>query len=289
MVKNPVQFYQIKVTLHHIHPLIWRRILVPSSTTLLKLHDILQIVMGWENAHLHMFKVWGLDYDNPEADETGVMGMVDEANVKLNKIIHHEGQQFSYEYDFGDSWEHTLLVEKILPAQDSLQYPMCLKGKRAGPPEDVGGVWGYENFLKAIRNPDHDEHEDYLTWIGTEFGPEVFDPHKVNERLRHMGHGRSTEALHSWSINANELSGIEINLNSPWPATREDDQREIAENLALRRDVIALLVYLRDHKITGTPSTGNLPLKAVNEICIRFANPPELEVDIGGHIYCARE
>ena len=77
-------------------------------------------------------------------------------------MIYREGQRLSYEYDFGDSWDHTLLVEKILPSQESVRYPVCLKGKRACPPEDEGGVWGYENFLEAIRNPDHDEHEEYL-------------------------------------------------------------------------------------------------------------------------------
>jgi Plasmid pRiA4b ORF-3-like protein len=288
MTKSPDQVYQIKVTLHGTHPLIWRRILVPGNTTLLKLHDILQIVMGWENAHLHMFKIKGSVYGDPIDEEDDDLGTIDEATVKLSHLIRREGQRLSYEYDFGDSWNHTLLVEKILPTQEGVRYPLCLKGKRACPPEDVGGVWGYQDFLEAIRNPDHGEHEEYLNWIGAEFDPEVFDLQKVNERLRHMGHGRSTEALQSWSMYANELSGIEINLNSPWPATLEDDQRAIAENLALRRDVIALLVYLRDHKVTGTPSTGNLPLKAVNEICIRFANPPKLEVNIGGHIYRAR-
>jgi hypothetical protein len=280
--------YQIKVTLHGTHPPIWRSILVLGNTTLLKLHDILQIVMGWEDYHLHVFKIKGSVYGNPIDDEYGDLGTIDEATVKLSHLIHREGQRLSYEYDFGDSWNHTLLVEKILPTQEGIRYPLCLKGKRACPPEDVGGVWGYQDFLEAIRNPDHDEHEEYLTWIGGGFDPEVFDLQKVNKRLRHMGHGRSTEALQCWSMNANESSGIEINLNSLWPATLEDDQRAIAENLALRRDVIALLVYLRDHKVTGTPSTGNLPLKAVNEICIRFANPPKLEVDIGGHIYRAR-
>jgi hypothetical protein len=288
MAEKHGQTYQIKVTLHGTHPPIWRSILVPGNTTLLKLHDILQIVMGWEDCHLHMFKSKGSVYGNPMDDEYGDLGTIDEATVKLSQLIHRQGQRLSYEYDFGDSWNHTLLVEKILPTQEGIRYPLCLKGKRACPPEDVGGVWGYQDFLEAIRDPDHDEHDEYLTWIGGEFDPEAFDLQKVNARLRHMGRGRSTEALHSWSMNENELSGIKINLNSAWPATLEDDQRAIAENLALRLDVIALLVYLRDHKVIGTPSTGNLPLKAVNEICAQFVDPPQLEHDFGGHVYRAR-
>jgi hypothetical protein len=266
MATKSDQIYQLKVSLDGIHPPIWRRIQVSGNTSLLKLHDILQIVMGWEDYHLHMYTIQGSIYGNLADDEFGELGTIDEARVKLRQVIFREGQRLSYEYDFGDSWDHTLRVEKIL-SQEGIRYPWCLKGKRACPPEDVGGVWGYQDFLEAIRNPDHEEHDEYLTWVGGEFDSEAFNLQKVNDRLRHMGHGRSTEALHSWSKNANELWGIEINLDSSWPETLADDQRAMAENLALRRDVGTLLAYLREHKVTGTPSTGNLPLKAVHEIC----------------------
>jgi hypothetical protein len=197
MARKPTQIYQIKVTLDDTHPPIWRRILVPSNTTLLKLHDILQIVMGWEDYHLHMFTIEGLIYGDPADDEYDDLGTVNEANVKLSQVIHHEGQRFSYEYDFGDSWDHTLLVEKILSPTKGVRYPLCLKGKRACPPEDVGGVWGYEQFLEAIHDPGHDEHEEYLTWVGGEFDPEAFELEDVNSRLRSMGRGRSTQPLNA--------------------------------------------------------------------------------------------
>jgi hypothetical protein len=229
-----------------------------------------------------------LDYENPEEDETGVMGMVDEANYKLNKIIHHEGQRFRYIYDFGDSWDHTLVVEKISSAQESLRSPICLKGKRACPPEDVGGVRGYENFLKAIQDPEHDEHEDYLNWIGEEFDPEAFDLDEVKDRLRHMGRGWSTESLDPWSVNESEFTEKEFDLDPSWSHNLPEDQLRVVEELPLRRDVIALLTYLRDNRVTGTPSTGNLPLKAVNEICSRFVNPPALETLIGDRAYKVR-
>jgi hypothetical protein len=288
MAKNPVRSYQIKVTLRGTHRAIWRRILVPGSTTLLKLHDILQIVMGWENAHLHMFKLAGLVYDDPMNDVYGDMGATDEANCKLSQLIHSTGQRFSYEYDFGDSWEHRLVVEKISSALESLRYPICLKGKRACPPEDVGGVWGYENFLKAIQDPEHDEHEDYLNWIGEEFDPEAFDLNAVNDRLRYMGRGWSTESLDPWSVNESEFTEKEFYLDPVWSHSLPEDQLRVVEELPLRRDVIALLTYLRDNRVIGTPSTGNLPLKAVNEICAQFVNPPVLEICIGEHIYRAR-
>jgi hypothetical protein len=183
MAKKPTQIYQIKVTLDHTHPPIWRRILVAGNTTLLKLHDILQIVMGWEDYHLHMFTVGGSIYGDPADDEYGDLGTIDEANYKLSQVIHIDGQRFSYEYDFGDSWDHTLLVEKILPPEEGVRYPVCLKGKRACPPEDVGGVWGYADFLKAVRNPRHPEHDEWLTWIGGTFDAEAFDLDEVNRLL----------------------------------------------------------------------------------------------------------
>lgn len=282
------QIYQIKVTLDDTHPPIWRRILVPGNTTLLKLHDILQIVMGWEDYHLHMFTIEGSIYGDPADDEYGDLGTIDEARFKLNQVIYREGQRLSYEYDFGDSWDHTLLVEKILPPKEGVRYPTCLKGKRACPPEDVGGVWGYENFLEAIRNPEHDEHEEYLTWVGGEFDPEAFDLEEINTQLRRMGRGRSTEALNPWSRYEDDLTAVKFDLDSPWPITLPEEQRQVAEELPLRRDVVALLTYLRDHKVTGTQSTGNLPLKAIREICARFADPPQLDETIGEHVYRVR-
>lgn len=287
MVNHPVQIYQIKVTLRSTRPSIWRRILVPGSTTLLKLHDILQIVMGWENAHLHMFKIPGLN-NEPMEDVYGDMDAAAEARCKLSQMNFREGQRFTYIYDFGDSWEHTLVVEKILLGQERLGYPICMKGKCAGPPEDVGGVWGYENFLKAIHDLDHEEHEDYLNWIGEEFDPVAFDLNAVNDRLRHMGRGWSTEYLDPWSVHNSELASEEFNLDPIWSHSLPEDQQRVVEELPLRRDVIALLTYLHDNKVTGTPSTGNLPLKAVNEICSRFVDPPKLEFDLDGRIYRVR-
>jgi hypothetical protein len=282
------QIYQIKVTLDDTHPPVWRRIQVPSNITLLKLHDILQIVMGWDDYHLHMFTIEGSIYGDPADDEYGDLGTIDEARFRLNQVIYREGQRLSYVYDFGDGWDHTLLVEKILPPQESVRYPICLKGKRACPPEDVGGVPGYENFLEAIRNPDHDEHEEYLTWIGGEFDPEAFNLEEVNTRLRGMGRGRSTEAISPWAMHEDELVGVKFDLDSPWSKTLPEEQRQVAEELALRQDVVALLTYLRDNKVTGTQSTGNLPLKAVREICARFVNPPKLDETVGERIYRVR-
>jgi hypothetical protein len=288
MAKKPNQIYQIKVTLDGTHPPIWRRILAPNNTTLLKLHDIIQIVMGWEDYHLHMYRIEGFIYGNPADDEYSDLGTQDEAKYQLSQVIYGEGQRFTYEYDFGDSWDHTLLVEKILPPEEGIRYPLCLKGKRACPPEDVGGVWGYANFLEAISDPSHNEHDEYFEWVGGEFNPEDFDLEEINTRLRRMGRGRSTEASNAWTVEEDEPVDKKIDLASSWPQTLPDDQQAAAENLPLRRDIITLLTYLRDNKVTGTQSTGNLPLKAVHEICARFLNPPKLEDVIVEHVYQVR-
>jgi len=104
--------------------------------------------------------------------------------VKLKDVVSREKAKFIYEYDFGDGWEHELLVEKILPPTAGQRYPICLKGKRACPPEDVGGIWGYADFLEAIQDPNNPDHEDLLEWIGGSFDPEAFDLEEINRRLQ---------------------------------------------------------------------------------------------------------
>ena len=175
------QIYQIKVTLNHSKPSIWRRILVPSDITLEDLHYILQVAMGWTNSHLHQFIVGRTSYGEPHPDYD--LEMRDERRVRLNQVIAGEGFKFAYEYDFGDSWVHTLLVETILPLEAGRQYPVCVKGRRACPPEDVGGMWGYGEFLEAIRDADHPRHEEYLVWAGGELDPDEFDLEETNEIL----------------------------------------------------------------------------------------------------------
>lgn len=182
---NPI--YQVKVTLHYSKPPIWRRIQVRSDITLARLHGVLQAVMGWAGYHLHQFSVGQTYYGVPHPDFGPEMQ--DETQVKLNQIAPGEGYKFVYEYDFGDSWEHILLVEKVLPPDPDAHYPVCIKGRRACPPEDVGGMWGYYEFLEAIQDPNHPEHENYVEWIGGDFDPEAFDLDEVNAALRTMRSG----------------------------------------------------------------------------------------------------
>jgi hypothetical protein len=178
----PKSIYQIKVTLNKSKPLIWRRVLTPDSITLHELHTILQIVMGWTNSHLHQFIIDGDYYGDPEDDEYGEME--NEKRYRLNQFVERKGFKFIYEYDFGDSWEHTVYIEHILPSQKGAQYPVCLEGKRACPPEDIGGVEGYDDLLKIFSNSRHPEHNDMLEEFGEDFDPEFFDIKDINLGLR---------------------------------------------------------------------------------------------------------
>lgn len=179
---RPKLVYQIKITLDGTEPPIWRRVQVPADTRLSELHGAIQDVMGWEDQHLHDFEIDGKSYsDDRVVDQLDVK---DEHRTRLNKVVQRQGQKFVYEYDFGDSWEHLLEVEKILEAEPDIHYPRCVEGQRACPPEDCGGVWGYADLLEAIADPEHPEHEDTLEWVGDEFDPEKFELDKVNERLR---------------------------------------------------------------------------------------------------------
>ncbi|MFW6136262.1 MAG: plasmid pRiA4b ORF-3 family protein [Chloroflexota bacterium] len=174
--------YQIHVSLAGIEPAIWRRIQVPGDMTLADLHDVLQDVMSWWDYHLHQFIIEGTYYGVPHPDY--MLEMKDESKVRLDKVV-DEGSRFVYEYDFGDSWEHLLRVEKVLEPEPGRRYPVCIDGRRAAPPEDVGGIWGYEEYAEVMVNPDDPEYEEYLEWRG-EFDPEAFDLDEVNEALREL-------------------------------------------------------------------------------------------------------
>lgn len=181
----PETVYQLKVSLKGIRPPIWRRIQVLGSTTLQELHFIVQAVMGWANAHLHQFTIDGIDYGQPVPDPIPGLDsdIRNENTVTLAQVVTGEKFKFLYVYDFGDDWEHEILVEKVLPLDPKVSYPVCLKGKRACPPEDCGGPWGYADFLAAIQDPSHPEHEEMLEWIDGSFDPEAFDLDQSNQQL----------------------------------------------------------------------------------------------------------
>jgi hypothetical protein len=185
--KSPSSIYQLKITLREISPPIWRRVQVSSNMTLGDLHWVIQTAMGWTNSHLHSFTIEGLEYGMILPDELGFDDIEthDETLVKLNKIIPGEKFKFPYLYDFGDSWEHDILVEKVLPVDPAATYPTCLQAKRACPPEDCGGTSGYAQLLEVMQNPRHDDYESMLEWLGGAFAPEAVDLQKINLELTH--------------------------------------------------------------------------------------------------------
>ncbi len=192
-VKNLRSIYQLKVTLKDSKPPIWRRILVPSNIDLGEFHVILQIVLGWTDSHLHQFVSGRTLYGTP-FDEFGSdldLECEDETEYRLSQLLKKEKDSMIYEYDFGDGWEHKIVLEKIFPYDSSVKVPTCVKGKRACPPEDCGGIWGYGNLLEAIKDPSHPEHREMLEWIGGDFDPEFFNIEKTNNTLTAY-HSRNT-------------------------------------------------------------------------------------------------
>ena len=177
--------YQLKITLKYLRPPIWRRVLVESDLTLQQLHFIVQAAMGWDDYHLHSWTIGGVEYGEPHGEYDS--DVRDEKNVKLSKVVgSREKTKFSYTYDFGDSWQHDILVEKILPATAEMQYPVCLAGKRACPPEDCGGVWGYAELLEIINDPENPEYEERMEWLEEGFDPSEFNLKEINLRLHRL-------------------------------------------------------------------------------------------------------
>ncbi len=172
--------YQLKITLTGIHPPIWRRAQVPDCT-LDRLHDIIQVCFGWEDDHLHAFVIGGEQYGDPEQMQD--LDATPERTMSLSRLAAVRRKKLTYTYDFGDGWEHVIMIEKKVRAEAGVAYPRCIEGERAGPPEDCGGPWGYGDFVDAVTNASHPRHEERLEWVGEQFDPEEFDVERVNKKL----------------------------------------------------------------------------------------------------------
>ena len=183
MKKKFDQVYQFKITLAGAKPPIWRRIQVPETYTFWDLHVAIQDAMGWEDCHLHEFKIV-----DPSTGSVVSIGIPDEDfgekilpehRRKMAKYFSMKSRSAEYVYDFGDDWEHEIQLEKILPREKGTLYPVCIEGKIACPPEDCGGLWGYADILEALKDPDNEEAEELLDWVGEDFDPEHFDAAEV--------------------------------------------------------------------------------------------------------------
>ncbi len=174
--------YQLKISLEHIEPPVWRRVQT-DDCTLDELHDIIQIAMGWQDEHMFAFVIDDEQYGDLErGDEFDH----DSRSVRLSDLAQQGHTRFRYDYDFGDEWKHVIEIEKTLPAEEGGYYPRCVKGERACPPEDCGGSRGYPYFLEKLQDPEHEEHDDAVEWIGEDFNPEAFDLNRTNDDLYHL-------------------------------------------------------------------------------------------------------
>lgn len=173
--------YQLNITLEGLKPAIYRKVLVEDSKTFYELHYIIQIAMGWDNSHLYQFEAKDLFISDPTMIDNE--DILDAKEVTLKKIFTREGMYLQYEYDFGDRWVHTVKLEKIVPVQKNESYPKCIEGKRNCPPEDCGGIWGYDYLLKVIGDKNHPEYKEMMEWLGDDFDPEYFNIKKINKDL----------------------------------------------------------------------------------------------------------
>jgi len=172
---------QVKVVLRGFDPPVWRRVALSVNASFAQLHEVLQQAMGWQDCHLHEFRVGAVICGLPDPD--GPPGLLDERQQGLSPHF-AQGTSGLYLYDFGDGWEHELLVERVEPADPAVAYPICTAGARACPPEDCGGAVGYQELLEALADPRHPAHETMKTWVGGDFDPEGFDRNMVNRRLQ---------------------------------------------------------------------------------------------------------
>ena len=187
------KIYQIQIALKEVKPKVWRRVLIPSDLLLSDFHKIIQTTMGWSNFHLHQFIFNDIFYSvkHPDDDFWDDTDTVDYSKKKLrvSSFLKKEKDKILYEYDFGDGWEHDIILEKILPVDSNIKYPVCLTGKMNCPPEDCGGAYGYANLREILKQPDHEEYNDSLEWLGREFDPTFFDKNEVNECLMDEEYG----------------------------------------------------------------------------------------------------
>jgi len=175
IIKPWNQVFKLHITLNNTTPVVWRRVLVPSIFTLEKLHSVFQFVMGWQMSHLYDFEIKGERYSEPDEYDDNVKGVT--ANLISRVKV---GEEFKYNYDFGDSWSHTIKLEEVLGREEKYNYPICTGGENACPPEDCGGTPGFEELKKTISNPKSKEYDSMIMWLGGFYDPKSFDPNRIN-------------------------------------------------------------------------------------------------------------
>ena len=177
------EIYHLFIFLEEIEPVIWRRMKVDSETSLFELHNYIQFIFNWKNYHLYRFEKNGVEFGDPRLDDGDPV--IDVKNVPINTLLKNDKDELLYEYDFGDSWLHRIVLEKVIVDEEgAFKRPECIGGELASPPEDVGGVPGFAEFLKKWINPDDPENQEMKNWAGKKYNPDVFDLKKANSMLR---------------------------------------------------------------------------------------------------------
>lgn len=174
---------ELKITLNNIRPPIYRKIQVPDFYTFHQLHHLIQLAFEWENIHMYIF----FDKDSEISafeDDFSERQPGDAKKIKLKERFKSLKDRLLYVYDFGDNWEHTVELEKVLDADPSKRYPACISGQRNAPPEDVGGAFGFEDFVEAMNDMKHPQHDDFIEWYGRFFDEMAFSKSKINTRFR---------------------------------------------------------------------------------------------------------
>ena len=275
MTKPNNNAYQIKVSLIGAQPPIWRRLLIEPDTTFQDLHRIIQVAMGWQASHLHLFQAGGGQLiGDPAEDFDGMMNFLDESALPVSSVLSSEGKKLKYEYDFGDGWEHEIKLEKILTGEEAEPLPKCIKAARQCPPEDVGGLYGFYEFLDAMEDAAHPEHVAVREWCGGEqFDPDFVSLVQINEDLLERD-VLFSETEPEFAPHASDFLGLSPNqvhellqnpLNCPSvfkPLFDAEDVSRELDTAPIMRMAKALIGEIGDKGIRLT-GKGNLPLKHV--------------------------
>lgn len=185
LINKPCDLYRIRVELKDIYPKIWRRLDVPTELTLLELNDVIQAAFSWCHSHLWEFKIRGVTFVNLSLIDWEDSSLIDAEEIDLKTLVNRRVRKFKYRYDFGDNWVHLVSIFKRSPKQQpNVSYPALIGGERASPPEDVGGIWGYEGLLEAIQDPEHPRHDTLAEWMDIDsFDPNWMEAEAIRLRL----------------------------------------------------------------------------------------------------------
>jgi len=178
--------YRLKITIQWSEPQIWREVLMKKNSTFKNLHQLIQIIMEWDNAHLHEFPLDNHKYIGVKPKNSFGFSnktCIKENNAELQDYLKKKGDTIEYLYDFGDNWQHIIELKEIKEIDDNKKYPICIDGENAAPIEDVGGIPGYYNMIEALNDTEHPQHEMYKEWMGENYDPTQFDKEKINKIL----------------------------------------------------------------------------------------------------------